>query len=108
MTEFSQVLSYYAPSIERFMNVFPVLNTVHAKKLQVPHFSSYICIRFELQYVVITCYMCLVGAFYNIIRVPPKKEDLDDTLQAAKILCSISPAEKNKPSYYHSFGKCTH
>ncbi|MCI4394421.1 hypothetical protein PGIGA_G00168520 [Pangasianodon gigas] len=43
------------------------------------------------------------GAFYNIIRVPSKKEDLDDTLQGAKVLCSISPADKSKPSYYHSF-----
>lgn len=52
--------------------------------------------------------MCLVGMSYNIIRVPPKNEDFDDTLQEAKVLCSISPADKNKPSYYHSFGKCIH
>ncbi|MCJ8748617.1 hypothetical protein PDJAM_G00166920 [Pangasius djambal] len=43
------------------------------------------------------------GAFYNIIRVPSKKDHLDDTLQGAKVLCSISPADKTKPSYYHSF-----
>ncbi|XP_053473731.1 carotenoid-cleaving dioxygenase, mitochondrial isoform X1 [Ictalurus furcatus] len=43
------------------------------------------------------------GALYNIIRVPPRNEDHDDTLQGAKVLCSISPADKNKPSYYHSF-----
>ncbi|KAB5522491.1 hypothetical protein PHYPO_G00160090 [Pangasianodon hypophthalmus] len=43
------------------------------------------------------------GALYNIIRVPPKNEDPDETLHGANVLCSISPAEKNKPSYYHSF-----
>ncbi|KAF7688698.1 hypothetical protein HF521_013505 [Silurus meridionalis] len=43
------------------------------------------------------------GTLYNIIRVPPNKEDPDETLHGAKVLCSISPAEKNKPSYYHSF-----
>ncbi|XP_060719086.1 carotenoid-cleaving dioxygenase, mitochondrial-like isoform X2 [Tachysurus vachellii] len=43
------------------------------------------------------------GVFYNIIKVPPGNEAGDDTLQGAKVLCSISPAEKNKPSYYHSF-----
>ncbi|XP_017316115.1 carotenoid-cleaving dioxygenase, mitochondrial isoform X1 [Ictalurus punctatus] len=43
------------------------------------------------------------GALYNIISVPPKNEDPDETLHGAKVLCSISPAEKNKPSYYHSF-----
>ncbi|XP_027021164.2 carotenoid-cleaving dioxygenase, mitochondrial isoform X2 [Tachysurus fulvidraco] len=43
------------------------------------------------------------GTLYNIIKVPPGNEAGDDTLQGAKVLCSISPAEKNKPSYYHSF-----
>ncbi|XP_053341396.1 carotenoid-cleaving dioxygenase, mitochondrial [Clarias gariepinus] len=43
------------------------------------------------------------GALYNIIRVPPKTEDSDETLHGAEVLCSIFPAEKNKPSYYHSF-----
>ncbi|XP_035522004.1 beta,beta-carotene 9',10'-oxygenase-like [Morone saxatilis] len=43
------------------------------------------------------------GALYNIIRVPPEKTDATDTLQGAKILCSIVPANKSHPSYYHSF-----
>ncbi|KAM4545601.1 carotenoid-cleaving dioxygenase, mitochondrial-like [Odontesthes bonariensis] len=43
------------------------------------------------------------GALYNIIRVPPEKMDSKDTLQGAKILCSIVPANKSHPSYYHSF-----
>ncbi|XP_017287496.1 beta,beta-carotene 9',10'-oxygenase [Kryptolebias marmoratus] len=43
------------------------------------------------------------GTLYNIIRVPPKKTDTNDTLQGAKILCSIVPANKSHPSYYHSF-----
>ncbi|XP_029956272.1 beta,beta-carotene 9',10'-oxygenase-like [Salarias fasciatus] len=43
------------------------------------------------------------GALYNIIRVPPEKTDGKDTLQGAKILCSIVPANKSHPSYYHSF-----
>lgn len=42
---------------------------------------------------------------YNFIRVPPEKKDATDTLQGAKILCSIVPANKSHPSYYHSFGK---
>lgn len=45
------------------------------------------------------------GALYNFIRVPPEKKDATDTLQGAKILCSIAPANKSHPSYYHSFGK---
>lgn len=45
------------------------------------------------------------GALYNIIRVPPEKTDANDTLQGAKILCSIEPANKSHPSYYHSFGE---
>ncbi|XP_048838566.1 carotenoid-cleaving dioxygenase, mitochondrial-like isoform X1 [Brienomyrus brachyistius] len=43
------------------------------------------------------------GAFYNIIRVPPEKAGPEDTLQEAKVVCSIPSAIKNKPSYYHSF-----
>lgn len=43
------------------------------------------------------------GGLYNIIRVPPEKTDAKDTLQGAKILCSIVPANKSHPSYYHSF-----
>nr|XP_020454650.1 beta,beta-carotene 9',10'-oxygenase isoform X2 [Monopterus albus] len=43
------------------------------------------------------------GALYNIIRVPPEKTDTKDTLQGAKVLCSIVPANKSHPSYYHSF-----
>uniref|UniRef100_A0AAQ5XIP6 Carotenoid-cleaving dioxygenase, mitochondrial n=1 Tax=Amphiprion ocellaris TaxID=80972 RepID=A0AAQ5XIP6_AMPOC len=43
------------------------------------------------------------GALYNIIRVPPEKKDEKDTLQGAKVLCSIVPADKSHPSYYHSF-----
>ncbi|XP_020501854.2 carotenoid-cleaving dioxygenase, mitochondrial [Labrus bergylta] len=43
------------------------------------------------------------GALYNIIRVPPEKKDATDTLQGAKVLCSIVPADKSHPSYYHSF-----
>ncbi|KAM7137888.1 carotenoid-cleaving dioxygenase, mitochondrial isoform 2-T3 [Macrochelys suwanniensis] len=44
------------------------------------------------------------GSSYNIIQIPPQKSNHDDTLQGAKVLCSIAPAEKMKPSYYHSFG----
>ncbi|XP_067348019.1 carotenoid-cleaving dioxygenase, mitochondrial isoform X2 [Channa argus] len=43
------------------------------------------------------------GALYNIIKVPPEKTDPKDTLQGAVILCSIVPANKSHPSYYHSF-----
>ncbi|KAM9729680.1 carotenoid-cleaving dioxygenase, mitochondrial-like [Menidia menidia] len=43
------------------------------------------------------------GALYNIIRVPPEKTDSKDTLQGAQVLCSIAPANKSHPSYYHSF-----
>ena len=45
------------------------------------------------------------GVFYNIICVPPKQETDDDSLQGSKVLCSIAPADKGRPSYYHSFGK---
>ncbi|RXN10397.1 beta,beta-carotene 9, 10 -oxygenase-like isoform X2 [Labeo rohita] len=44
------------------------------------------------------------GAFYNIVRVPPERDSPEDTLEGAKILCSIAPRDKSKPSYYHSFG----
>ncbi|XP_056298745.1 carotenoid-cleaving dioxygenase, mitochondrial [Pseudoliparis swirei] len=43
------------------------------------------------------------GAQYNIIKVPPQKTDAKDTLEGAQILCSIVPAKKSHPSYYHSF-----
>ncbi|XP_076606884.1 carotenoid-cleaving dioxygenase, mitochondrial-like [Chaetodon auriga] len=43
------------------------------------------------------------GALYNIISVPPEKTHATDTLQGAKVLCSIVPANKSHPSYYHSF-----
>lgn len=43
------------------------------------------------------------GCLYNIIRVPPEKTDGGDTLQGAQVLCSIVPANKSHPSYYHSF-----
>ncbi|XP_046876932.1 beta,beta-carotene 9',10'-oxygenase-like [Hypomesus transpacificus] len=43
------------------------------------------------------------GALYNIISVPPAKNDSQDTLHGAKVLCSIVPANKSHPSYYHSF-----
>lgn len=45
------------------------------------------------------------GALYNIIRVPPEKTEASDTLQGAKVLCSIVPKDKSHPSYYHSFGE---
>uniref|UniRef100_A0A7N6B6D6 Carotenoid-cleaving dioxygenase, mitochondrial n=1 Tax=Anabas testudineus TaxID=64144 RepID=A0A7N6B6D6_ANATE len=43
------------------------------------------------------------GALYNIIKVPPEKTDAKETLQGTEILCSIVPANKSHPSYYHSF-----
>nr|XP_033501374.1 beta,beta-carotene 9',10'-oxygenase isoform X3 [Epinephelus lanceolatus] len=43
------------------------------------------------------------GALYNIIRVPPEKKDATETLEGAKVLCSIVPVNKSHPSYYHSF-----
>ncbi|KAM3868990.1 carotenoid-cleaving dioxygenase, mitochondrial [Diretmus argenteus] len=43
------------------------------------------------------------GALYNIISVPPERTDAKDTLQGAKVLCSIVPQNKGHPSYYHSF-----
>ncbi|NXS37677.1 BCDO2 oxygenase, partial [Pomatostomus ruficeps] len=44
------------------------------------------------------------GSSYNIIRVPPQEPGCGDTLQGAKVLCSIPPRDRAKPSYYHSFG----
>lgn len=44
------------------------------------------------------------GSCYNIIRVPPKKEEPGETIHGAQVLCSIASTEKMKPSYYHSFG----
>ncbi|XP_025063434.1 beta,beta-carotene 9',10'-oxygenase isoform X3 [Alligator sinensis] len=44
------------------------------------------------------------GSKYNIIRVPAQRLACGDTLQGAEVLCSIAPAERRKPSYYHSFG----
>lgn len=52
-----------------------------------------------------TRYINIPGALYNIIRVPPEKTDATDTLQGAKVLCSIVPKDKSHPSYYHSFGE---
>uniref|UniRef100_A0AAY4DZ22 Carotenoid-cleaving dioxygenase, mitochondrial n=1 Tax=Denticeps clupeoides TaxID=299321 RepID=A0AAY4DZ22_9TELE len=42
------------------------------------------------------------GALYNIIKVSPESDG--DSLRGAEVLCSISPADKSRPSYYHSFG----
>ncbi|XP_039769493.1 beta,beta-carotene 9',10'-oxygenase isoform X1 [Ornithorhynchus anatinus] len=44
------------------------------------------------------------GSCYNIIQIPPQREDGLGELAGARVICSISPAEKMKPSYYHSFG----
>ncbi|PKK19849.1 beta-carotene oxygenase 2, transcript variant X1 [Columba livia] len=44
------------------------------------------------------------GSSYNIIQVPPQKSSCSETLEGAKVLCSIAPTDKLKPSYYHSFG----
>uniref|UniRef100_A0A673K989 Beta,beta-carotene 9',10'-oxygenase-like n=1 Tax=Sinocyclocheilus rhinocerous TaxID=307959 RepID=A0A673K989_9TELE len=43
------------------------------------------------------------GAFYNIIMVPSKKANPNDTLEGASVVCSIPSEDKSKPSYYHSF-----
>ncbi|XP_054549074.1 carotenoid-cleaving dioxygenase, mitochondrial isoform X3 [Talpa occidentalis] len=45
----------------------------------------------------------LRGSSYNIIRVPPEKTDLGETIHGAQVICSIASAERMKPSYYHSF-----
>ncbi|XP_052552968.1 carotenoid-cleaving dioxygenase, mitochondrial isoform X3 [Tympanuchus pallidicinctus] len=44
------------------------------------------------------------GTTYNIIEVPPQKSNCNETLEGAKVLCSIAPMDNMKPSYYHSFG----
>ncbi|XP_008688286.1 succinate dehydrogenase [ubiquinone] cytochrome b small subunit, mitochondrial isoform X1 [Ursus maritimus] len=44
------------------------------------------------------------GSCYNVIRVPPEKVDLGETIHGAQVICSIVSAERMKPSYYHSFG----
>ncbi|NXO06215.1 BCDO2 oxygenase, partial [Oriolus oriolus] len=44
------------------------------------------------------------GSSYNVIRVPPQESGHGDTLEGAKVLCSIPPMDRAKPSYYHSFG----
>ncbi|XP_069080795.1 carotenoid-cleaving dioxygenase, mitochondrial-like isoform X4 [Pleurodeles waltl] len=44
------------------------------------------------------------GSSYNIIRVPPQKSEGSEMLQGAEVICSISPVDNKKPSYYHSFG----
>ncbi|KAJ8266256.1 hypothetical protein GJAV_G00128340 [Gymnothorax javanicus] len=43
------------------------------------------------------------GAAYNIIRVPPGKAGPSETLEGAKVLCSIPSVDRGRPSYYHSF-----
>ncbi|XP_076867979.1 carotenoid-cleaving dioxygenase, mitochondrial isoform X3 [Brachyhypopomus gauderio] len=45
----------------------------------------------------------MTSTSYNIIRVPPGQDSPSDTLHGAKLLCSITPVHKNRPSYYHSF-----
>ncbi|NWV05726.1 BCDO2 oxygenase, partial [Ptilonorhynchus violaceus] len=44
------------------------------------------------------------GSSYNIIRVPPQEPGCGDMLEGAKVLCSIPPMDRARPSYYHSFG----
>ncbi|XP_032141433.1 beta,beta-carotene 9',10'-oxygenase isoform X1 [Sapajus apella] len=44
------------------------------------------------------------GFSYKVIRVPPEKVDLGETIHGAQVICSIASAEKGTPSYYHSFG----
>ncbi|XP_077397556.1 beta-carotene oxygenase 2b isoform X2 [Festucalex cinctus] len=43
------------------------------------------------------------GSHYNIIQVPQTKNYSEETLEGAKVLCSIPSADSTKPSYYHSF-----
>ncbi|XP_041030380.1 beta,beta-carotene 9',10'-oxygenase isoform X2 [Carcharodon carcharias] len=43
------------------------------------------------------------GTIYSIIAVPLKSND-EETLQGARIVCGITPADSMEPSYYHSFG----
>lgn len=56
----------------------------------------------------VSVYTVSPGAIYNIIKVPPERTEATDTLQGAKVLCSIVPANKSYPSYYHSFGEPVH
>ncbi|KAM4827968.1 carotenoid-cleaving dioxygenase, mitochondrial-like isoform 1-T1 [Thomomys bottae] len=44
------------------------------------------------------------GSCYNVIRVPPERKDPKETIHGAQVICSITPTEAMKPSYYHSFG----
>ncbi|NWX65233.1 BCDO2 oxygenase, partial [Promerops cafer] len=44
------------------------------------------------------------GSSYHIIRIPPQEPGHGDMLEGAKVLCSIPPMDRAKPSYYHSFG----
>ncbi|XP_049582717.1 beta-carotene oxygenase 2b [Syngnathus scovelli] len=46
---------------------------------------------------------CSKGSHYNIIQVPPTKNNSQETLEGAKVLCSIPSAKSGTPSYYHSF-----
>ncbi|KAF5921165.1 hypothetical protein HPG69_018565, partial [Diceros bicornis minor] len=48
--------------------------------------------------------MYTFGSCYNVIRVPPEKVDLGETIHGAQVICSIASAERMKSSYYHSFG----
>ncbi|KAI1903298.1 hypothetical protein AGOR_G00025760 [Albula goreensis] len=43
------------------------------------------------------------GAIYNIICVPAEKAGPSETLEGAKVVCSIPAVDKGRPSYYHSF-----
>ncbi|KAG9348269.1 hypothetical protein JZ751_002004 [Albula glossodonta] len=43
------------------------------------------------------------GATYNIICVPPERNSSEETLEGAKVICTIPSLDKGKPSYYHSF-----
>nr|XP_020648833.1 beta,beta-carotene 9',10'-oxygenase isoform X1 [Pogona vitticeps]XP_020648839.1 beta,beta-carotene 9',10'-oxygenase isoform X1 [Pogona vitticeps] len=45
------------------------------------------------------------GSNYNIICVPPQTPgSSDSSLEGAKVLCTIEPEDRMRPSYYHSFG----
>ncbi|XP_051934902.1 beta-carotene oxygenase 2b [Hippocampus zosterae] len=43
------------------------------------------------------------GSYYNIIQVPQMKYSTEETLEGAKVLCSIPSTDSAKPSYFHSF-----
>lgn len=64
--------------------------------------TKYLTVKALTRYIII---LAISGALYNIISVPPEKTNAKDTLQGAKVLCSIVPTNKSHPSYYHSFGK---